>query len=73
MATPDGEPIRRRDAPAGVAFIERKPSHRTLWVTMFDGRRVQVHATAYPLFASADEMHGVVSVFWESAPSESDA
>jgi len=32
-----------------------------------------VHATAYPLFGSTAEMHGVVSVFWEVADEEDDA
>jgi hypothetical protein len=73
MATPEGEPIRRRDAPAGIAFIERRPAHRTLLAKMFDERRLRVHATAYPLFATAEEMHGVVGVFWESSTRESDA
>jgi hypothetical protein len=70
MTTPDGEAIRRRDSPAGIAFIEQRPAHRTVMATMFDGRRLRVHATAYPLFGVTDELHGVVAVFWESPPEE---
>jgi PAS domain-containing protein len=64
--TPEGEPLRRRDTPSGIAFMERRPSHRTLAATGYDGVRRLVHATAYPLFGTNGEMHGVVSVFWET-------
>ena len=30
-----------------------------------DGVQRLVHATAYPLFGTTAEMHGVVSVFWQ--------
>ena len=29
LATPDGEPLRRRDSPAGIAFFEHRPAHQT--------------------------------------------
>jgi PAS domain-containing protein len=70
LTTPAGEPIRRRDSPVGVAFFERRPAHQTLLATAYNGARRQYEATAYPLFGAASEMHGVVAVFWESAPSE---
>lgn len=70
LTDPDGTPVRRRDTPAGVAFFERRPAHRDVMATTFDGTRRHVQATAYPLFGSGDEMHGVVTVFWdESGPS----
>ena len=64
LADIDGTPLRRRDSPAGVAFIKREPSHRTLMATTLDGRREMVECTAYPLFGKANEMHGVLAVFW---------
>jgi PAS domain-containing protein len=73
LAEPDGSPLRRRDAPAGVAFIERRPAHRTLLATGYDGQRRLVEATAYPLLGNAGEMHGVVSVFWSGTAPEADA
>jgi hypothetical protein len=73
LATPDGSPLRRRDTPAGIAFIERRPAHRTLLATAYNGTRLLVHATAYPLFGTADEMHGVVSVFWQNGPPDEGA
>lgn len=66
MADLDGKPMRRRDSPAGVAFLQRKPSHRTVYATSFDGTRLLVEATAYPLFGKVGEMHGVLTVFWEA-------
>ena len=66
LADVDGTPLRRRDSPAGVAFINREPSHRTLLATTLDGRRDKFECTAYPLFATADEMHGVLAVFWKA-------
>ena len=65
-----GKPLRRRDSPAGVAFLELRPAHRVLHVTGYDGTRHLVEATAYPLLGVGDAMHGVVSVFWELDESE---
>jgi hypothetical protein len=73
LTTSDDKPLRRRDTPAGIAFFERRPAHRTLAATGYDGTRRLVHATAYPLFGSNTEMHGVVSVFWEVGDEEDDA
>jgi PAS domain-containing protein len=72
LATPEGEPVRRRDSPAGVAFIQRRPAHRTLLTTSYTGARLLVEATAYPLFGAGGEMHGVVSVFWEGTNQDED-
>ena len=69
LATPDGEPVKRRDTPAGLAFFERRPAHKTLVATGYDGVRRTVEATAYPLFGAVGEMCGVVSVFWEQGAS----
>jgi hypothetical protein len=62
----NGSPLRRRDTPAGIAFFERRPAHRTLMATGYDGVERRVEVTAFPLFGAADEMHGVVTVFWQS-------
>jgi PAS domain-containing protein len=67
LATPSGEPLRRRDSPVGVALFEQRPAHQSLIATAYNGVRRMYDATAYPLFAAAGEMHGVVAVFWESA------
>ena len=67
VTTLDGEKIRRRDTPSGIAFFEQRPSHQTVMATTYDGVRSVYEATAYPLFGTTGEMHGVVSVFWEHA------
>jgi PAS domain-containing protein len=73
LRTPDGKPLRRRDTPAGIAFFERRPAHKTLAATGYDGVQRLVHATAYPLFGTTAEMNGVVSVFWQVADQEDEA
>jgi hypothetical protein len=65
MSDPDGSPVRRRDSPVGIAFSHRRPAHRTVVATGYDGVRRTVDATAFPLFGAAEELHGVVAVFWE--------
>lgn len=72
MATPDGARVRRRDSPAGVALFEQRPAHATVLATAFDGTRRTYEATAYPLFATEGEMHGVISVFWAAPAAEAD-
>jgi hypothetical protein len=67
LATPDGEPVLRRASPAGIAFFEQRPAHKTLMATAYNGVRREYEVTAYPLLGAAREMHGVVSVFWEVA------
>jgi PAS domain S-box-containing protein len=62
----DGTPMRRRDSPAGVAFYEREPAHRTLLATTLDGSRQPFEVTAYPLFGHVGDMHGVLTVFWRA-------
>jgi hypothetical protein len=70
LATPDGQPMRRRDSPAGIALFTQRPAHTTLLATGYNGVRRAFEATAYPLFGSTGEMHGVVSVFWENHAAE---
>src|ERR1700690_3381818 len=30
LSTPDGEPLRRRDSPSGIALLEQRPAHLTV-------------------------------------------
>jgi PAS domain-containing protein len=64
----DGTPIRRRDSPPGRAFFDREPAHDQLRVVTLDGTPREVEVTAYPLFGRDEEMHGVLTVFWEASP-----
>ena len=70
LSTPDGEPIRRRDSPSGIAFYAHRPAHQKVMATAFNGVRRSYEATAYPLLGATGEMHGVVAVFWEDIPAE---
>jgi hypothetical protein len=70
LELPDGTKLRKRDSPGGIAMFEQRPAHLTLWATGYNGERRLVEATAYPLFGTAGEMHGVVNVFW---PAEQDS
>ena len=73
LATIDGEPIRRRDSASGIAFFQGRPAHQKVMATGYDGRRRGYAACAYPLFGPAQEIQGVVAVFWEhTAASEHD-
>jgi len=65
LSESDGSPLRRRDTPAGIAFFERRPAHKLVMATAYDGVRRNVEVTAYPLFGAANDMHGVLTVFWE--------
>jgi PAS domain-containing protein len=62
----DGKPMRRRDTPPGRAFYERTPAHERMLITGLDGVRREVEVTAYPLFGRDEDMHGVLTVFWEA-------
>jgi PAS domain-containing protein len=73
LSEPDGTPLRRRDTPAGIAFYQRRATHRALVATGYDGVRRHVQVTAYPLFGTAHDMHGVVNVFWEGAAPDPEA
>ena len=64
VSTLDGEPLRRRDTPSGIAFFQHKPAHLRVLATTYDGVRRAFEATSYPLLGATGEMHGVVAVFW---------
>src|SRR5438045_6731222 len=65
LSTIDGEPIRRRDSPSGIAYFQHRPAHQTVMATAYNGIRRVYDATAYPLLGADGAMHGVVAVFWE--------
>jgi hypothetical protein len=61
-----GEPLHPRDSPPGIALLERRPAHSVMRATAADGSTHTVEVTAYPLFATPEELHGVVAIFWEN-------
>jgi hypothetical protein len=60
----DGTPIPMQELPAGVALIERRADHKTLFYTGIDGVRREVAITAFPLMGREQELQGAVVIFW---------
>jgi PAS domain-containing protein len=65
----EGVRIEFEQMPGGIALHERRPTHDELRITARDGVRHQIAVTALPLFAHAEELVGVMSVFWPSKDS----
>jgi PAS domain-containing protein len=63
----NGQPLRREEQPAGIAFTERRPAHGSLCITGLDGVRREIATTAFPLFGPDEEFHGIMVIFWEQA------
>jgi PAS domain S-box-containing protein len=61
----DGTPVGNEDQPTAVARRDRQPTHETLVYTMLDGQQRTLSVTAIPLLGRAEELAGVVAVFWE--------
>jgi hypothetical protein len=51
--------------PLGVAITRKEPAHRSFWIEGHDGVTRKIEVTAFPLFATADDMVGAVAIFWE--------
>jgi PAS domain-containing protein len=62
----DGSPMRISESPPGIAYFQREPSHQTMLATTLDGERAPFEVTSYPLFGKAEDMHGVLTVFWKA-------
>lgn len=60
----DGTPIPMHELPAGVALLERRPHHLSLYYTGIDGVRHEVAITAFPLMGREHELFGAVAIFW---------
>ena len=65
--TLDGEPMALDQMPAGVAFLERRPTHGTHRIVGFDGVPRTVAVTAFPLLTQRDQPSGLVCIFWEAS------
>ena len=61
----DGSPMPLEAIPGGIALIERRPAHHTFRMVGLDGVGRVLSVTAFPLFASAGELVGIVNIFWE--------
>ena len=58
------EPIPPERRPARIALDQRRASHQSFRMTSRDGVERDVAVTAFPLFAHADELVGVMAIFW---------
>jgi PAS domain-containing protein len=61
----DGSPVPLERMPAGIALMEARPAHHRFAIRGLDGVRRVISVTAFPLLASADDVVGVVAIFWE--------
>jgi PAS domain-containing protein len=59
-----GSPLPLEEMPGGVALRERRPAHGLLRITPLDGEALEISTTALPLFAHADELVGMMAIFW---------
>jgi PAS domain-containing protein len=59
--------LKPEERPIGIALVQRRPAHGTFRITGLDGVVRDIAVTAFPLFAHADELVGVVSLFWQAA------
>jgi PAS domain-containing protein len=68
----DGEPVRMRETPLGVALFHGEPAHRNVRITGGDGEERTLAATAIPLMSHPDELVGALALFWETGAPPSD-
>ncbi|HUW04234.1 MAG TPA: PAS domain-containing protein [Acidimicrobiales bacterium] len=61
----DGSELARRDTPTAATFNDHQPAHDQVRVRSLDGDDHEIHVTSLPLFGSTDELHGVMTIFWE--------
>ena len=62
--TLDAVPIPAERRPTRIALDEQRAAHESYRVTSVDGVEREVEVTAFPLFAHADELVGIVAIFW---------
>jgi len=61
------EPMPPERWPANIALDERRAAHERFRVTSRDGVDRNISATAFPLFAHADEFVGIMTIFWRES------
>jgi PAS domain-containing protein len=63
----DGRPLPPDKLPLATALIHKEPAHLSFRIRARDGSNREIAATAFPLFARADEFVGAAAIFWELA------
>ena len=61
-----GNQIPAEELPLGVALIQRRPAHGTMWIDALDDETHHITVTAFPLVGQHDRNLGAVAIFWES-------
>ena len=64
-ADEEGRVLTPSERPLGMALERGTPTHRSLRIRDMAGAHRHIEATAFPLFAHADECVGAMSIFWE--------
>ena len=63
-----GTPLPIEQAPLVVALRERRPVHRRVWMSGFDGIDREIEVTAFPLLGGGGHLIGAVAMFWARKP-----
>jgi PAS domain-containing protein len=63
-----GKPIVPEDNPLVIALVERRPTHRILWIRGLDKVQRHLEVTCFPLIGQARRYLGAIAIFWEVVP-----
>jgi PAS domain-containing protein len=66
LADEEHRPLRPEEFPLVIALRERRPVHRTIWGSGFDGAGVLVQVTCLPVIGQAGRFLGAIAFFWET-------
>jgi PAS domain-containing protein len=61
-----GKQIPAEELPLGVALMQQRPAHGTMWIDALDDETHHITVTAFPLVGQHDRNLGAVAIFWES-------
>ena len=63
--TPEGVPLAKDERPLTTALTKTRPVYRRITLISGDGLRRRIVVSAYPLLATATQVVGAISIFWE--------
>lgn len=61
----DGSEIPYEELPLVIALTDRRPSHRPVMITGFDGVKRKLAVTSFPLIGNGGRLAGAVTIFWD--------
>ena len=62
----DGKSIPPDELPLARTIQNHIPTHKNFWIKSFDGRSVNISATAIPIVGRAGKFEGAMSLFWDT-------